>query len=61
MAAVSAVAHNPVIRAFAAGLRAKGKPPKVVIVAAMHKLLTLLNVMARDGLTWDQLKVTQPT
>lgn len=59
MAAVTAVRHNPVIRALAERLSKNGKPFKVMIVAAMHKLLTLLNVMARDGLTWDQLKATQ--
>ena len=59
MAAVSATAHNPVIRAFADGLRARGKSGKVVVIAALHKLLTLLNVMARDGLSWGQLKANQ--
>ncbi len=60
MAAVAALRCNPVVRAFADRLTKAGKPFKVVVVAAMHKLLTLLNVMARDGLTWDQLKATQP-
>lgn len=52
MAAVAALRCNPVLRAFRDRLQAKGKPPKVVVVACMHKLLTLLNAMVRDGRTW---------
>jgi transposase len=59
MAALSARTCNPVIRAFADRLEAAGKPKKVIIVAAMHKLLTLLNVMMRENLTWDQLDVVK--
>ncbi len=55
MATLSAMRFNPVIAAFAARLKAAGKRGKVVVVACMRKLLTLLNAMARDGLTWDQL------
>jgi transposase len=59
MATIAAIRFNPVIKAFADRLRAAGKVPKVVIVACMRKLLTLLNAMARDGLTWDQLDVVK--
>lgn len=59
MATLCALRHNPVIRLFAARLKAAGKPSKVVIVAAMHKLLTLLNAMLRENLTWDQLHVVK--
>lgn len=59
MAALSAIRHNPVIRSFAQRLKDAGKPPKVVIVAAMHKLLTFLNAMLRDKLTWKQLNVAK--
>lgn len=52
MAAFSATRCNPVIRAFAARLRAAGKPFKVVVVACMRKLLTILNVMVRDNQPW---------
>lgn len=38
---------------------AAGKANKVRIVACMRKLLALLNGMARDGLTWDQLDVVR--
>ena len=59
MATLAAIRFNPVIRAFAQRLRAAGKLSKVTIVACMRKLLTLLNAMARDGLTWDQLDVVK--
>jgi transposase len=59
MATLSAMRFNPVIHAFAARLRAAGKAGKVVVVACMRKLLTLINAMVRDGLTWDQLAVVK--
>jgi transposase len=59
MATLAALRCNPVIRAFSARLKAAGKPSKVRIVACMRKLLTLLNAMARDRLTWDQLDVVK--
>jgi transposase len=43
MAALSAQRCNPVIRAFAGRLKQAGKPPKVVLVACMRKLLTIMN------------------
>jgi transposase len=43
---------NPVIRAFYQRLRAAGKPPKVARVAAMHKLLTILNAMVKAQRPW---------
>lgn len=52
MATVTAVRHNPVLHAFHARLTAAGKPPKVVLVACLHKLLTILNAMVRDGRAW---------
>jgi len=59
MAARSAITHNPIIRNFAERLREKCKPDKVVVVACMHKLLSLLNVMVRLNITWDQLNVVK--
>lgn len=53
MAALSAIRHNPVIRAFHTRLRAAGKAKKVAIVACMRKLLTILNAMLRDGTHWS--------
>jgi transposase len=59
MAANIAMMHNPIIRAFADRLKKTGKLPKVIIVACMRKLLTLLNAMLRDNLTWDKLTVVK--
>lgn len=59
MAGICAMRFNPLIKAFADRLKATGKPAKVVIVAAMRKLLTLLNAMVRDGITWQQLNVVK--
>jgi transposase len=61
MATITAIRCNPVIRAFAERLQKAGKLPKVVITACMRKLLTMLNAMARDRLTWSpkcQLQTT---
>ena len=48
MATLSTTRANPVIRTFYTRLVARGKPKKVALVAAMHKLLTLLNAVVRD-------------
>ena len=60
MAALVAIQHNPVIKAFHTRLIAAGKPKKVVIVACMRKLLTILNAMLRDQALWDATKYIQP-
>lgn len=52
MATITAVRHNPVLAAFHARLTAAGKPSKVVLVACLHKLLTILNAIVRDGRAW---------
>jgi transposase len=59
MAAVACLHCNPVIRAFADRLRKAGKPFKVMIVACMRKLLSILNVMARHNLRWDELEIVK--
>jgi transposase len=59
MAALTARWCNPLIKAFADRLKSRGKKHKVVIVACIHKLVTLMNVMLRDRLTWDQLTVVK--
>ena len=58
-AARVAIQHNPTIKAFYERLRAKGKPGKVALVAAMHKLLTILNAMLRSGRTWQPVMLQQ--
>ena len=52
MAALVATRWNPIIRAFYQRLRTGGKPPKVALVAAMRKLLTILNAMVHHGTRW---------
>jgi transposase len=59
MNAITAIRCNPVIQAFAHRLQQKNKRSKVVIVAAMRKLLSLINVMVRDGLLWHELDVVK--
>lgn len=48
MATLSAIRYEPALRAFYQQLRARGKPGKVAIVAAMRKLLVILNARMRD-------------
>lgn len=55
MATLAAMRFNPLIRRFAERLRRTGKAAKVVIVACMRKLLTLINAMIRDNLMWHEL------
>lgn len=50
MAALSALRHEPRLRDFYQGLRARGKAAKVAIVAVMRKLLVILNARMRDSL-----------
>lgn len=52
MAAMVGVRYNPVLKTFYDRLRAKGKPPKVAMVACMRKLLTILNAMIRTQSSW---------
>ena len=52
MAAMSASNWNPVLKAFHRRLKAVGKLPKVVIVAVMRKMITMLNAMVRDDVVW---------
>lgn len=53
MAALVATRFNPVIRTFYQRLLAAGKPKKVAITACMHKLLIILNAMAKHGTLWQ--------
>lgn len=52
MAAISAMRSNSDIKAFAARLQQAGKLPKVVIVACMRKLLTIMNAMVKNNTQW---------
>jgi transposase len=53
MATLTAIRHNPAIKAFYSRLVAAGKPKKVAIVACMRKLLTILNAIVRDQARWN--------
>jgi len=53
MAALAAARFNPAVRAVYRRLRAAGKAVKVAQVAAMRKLLVILNAMVRDHRPWD--------
>lgn len=53
MATVTAMRSNPVIKTFAERLKQAGKPAKVVIVACMRKLLTIMNAMIKHHAPWN--------
>jgi transposase len=59
MAALVATRWNPVIRLFYQHLRAGGKAPKVALVAALRKLLTILNAMVHAGTPWQPVVVQE--
>jgi transposase len=52
MAALVATRWNPIIRPFYQRLRAAGEAPKVALVAAMRKLLTILNAIVHAETPW---------
>ena len=49
----AATLNNPVFKAFYQRLIAKGKPPKVALVACMRKLIVILNIMIARRQKWD--------
>jgi transposase len=53
LAALSAVRHNPALKAFRDRLSARGKKPKVILTAVARKLLVIANAVIRTGLPWD--------
>ena len=53
VAALVGTRFNPVLKAFYARLLAAGKPKKVALVACMHKLLVILNAIARTKSPWS--------
>jgi transposase len=52
MATLTATRYNPRILAFYQRLVAAGKPKKLALIAAMHKLLTILNSVVRHNRPW---------
>jgi transposase len=51
-ACLVAIQHNPTLKRFYRRLRDAGKPARLALVAAMRKLLTILNAMLRDQRPW---------
>ena len=58
MATLVATKHNPKIRAYYQRLVLGGKKKIVALVAAMRKLLTILNIMLRDNQPWKSTILT---
>lgn len=52
VATVAAVRCNPVLKPFYQRLRTRGKSPKVALVAAMRRLLLILNAMLKTHTSW---------
>jgi transposase len=52
----AATQHNPALKAFYLRLRARGKEPKVALIACMRKLIVILNTMVARGEKWDPAK-----
>jgi transposase len=50
---ITSMRCNPVLRVFAARLRAKGKRPKQIIVAVMRRLLVLAYGVLKSGVAFD--------
>ncbi len=53
MAAMVAVKHNPLLKAFHQRLIAARKPKMVALIAVARKLLTILNAIIRDKSPWQ--------
>lgn len=53
MATLSAKRSNPALKVFADRLKQAGKPAKVVIVACMRKLLTIMNSILKSNTPWN--------
>jgi transposase len=54
MAALVGTRCNPVIKALYDRLVKAGKPKLLALTACIHKLLVILNAMARDGSFWQE-------
>lgn len=52
----AATRNNPVLKACYQRLLAKGKAPKVALIACMRKLIGILNTMMARGEKWDASK-----
>ena len=59
LAAMNGVRFNPVLKTFYERLLADGKPKKLALTAVAHKLLIILNAMARHQTTWGQYEAAR--
>ena len=50
---LSAVRHNPTLKAFRQRLLDAGKPKMVALIAVARKLITILNAIVRDQKPWQ--------
>jgi len=50
---MNAMQHNPIIKAYAARLKEKGKPGKVILIACMRKLLHIIYGVWSSGKPFD--------
>jgi len=53
MPTMTAMRHNPTIRRMAERMQEKSRPHKVIVIACMHKLLTILNAMVTNDQVWE--------
>ena len=53
LAALQARRRDPSLKAFAERLAARGKPPKLILVAIMRKLIEAANLILRRGQPWQ--------
>ena len=53
MGTLAATRCNPVIQPFYQRLLTAGKSKKLALTACMRKLLTILNIMVRNGQHWS--------
>lgn len=53
MAALSAARSNPTLKAFHQRLIAKGKPPKIAIIAVARRMLGIIVAMLKKGEHWN--------
>ena len=61
MPTLQAVRTSPWLRAFYEGLRARGKPGKVAVIAAMRKLMIAVWTVAKQRRPWRPLPSGQAT
>ena len=54
MSMLSTIQSNEKFKRIYQGMVAKGKPKKIAIVACMRKMITILNLMVKNGTPWDE-------